>query len=316
MESEHTLFLPVVEEDEENICLPLVITVVSKYWGVDLPFSEAKEISKKYPNMKGSIMIEGIELAERHGLTSLILNSSINELKKIIDMGIPPIVILPGIQDTVQHASVISGYDESERTMIHYFPQPDTVGVIPEKKFDQQWSEDGRLMLLVAPSDILSKINPENLKTEKSNRFCFLSERLRLQKKLDDAVNVLKKALEIDQTNSTALCLLGGMLNDQNSPEAVKYYQKSIEYNESCYLAYRGLGNYYLKMKDYPNSEKYYSKAIEINPHRFGPIYKNRGLVRLEQNKKSEAKKDFTTYLSQMPNAVDKNNMLEAIKEL
>lgn len=305
-----------VEEDEENICLPLVITVVSKYWGVDLPFSEAKEISKKYPNMKGSIMIEGIELAERHGLTSLILNSSINELKKIIDMGIPPIVILPGIQDTVQHASVISGYDESERTMIHYFPQPDTVGVIPEKKFDQQWSEDGRLMLLVAPSDILSKINPENLKTEKSNRFCFLSERLRLQKKLDDAVNVLKKALEIDQTNSTALCLLGGMLNDQNSPEAVKYYQKSIEYNESCYLAYRGLGNYYLKMKDYPNSEKYYSKAIEINPHRFGPIYKNRGLVRLEQNKKSEAKKDFTTYLSQMPNAVDKNNMLEAIKEL
>lgn len=305
-----------VEEDEENICLPLVITVVSKYWGVDLPFSEAKEISKKYPNMKGSIMIEGIELAERHGLTSLILNSSIKELKKIIDTGIPPIVILPGIHDTVQHASVISGYDETERTIIHYFPQPDTVGVIPEKKFDQQWSEDGRLMLLVAPSDILSKINPENLKTEKSNRFCFLSERLRLHKNLDDAVNILKKALEIDQTNSTALCLLGGMLNDQNSPEAVKYYQKSIEYNKSCYLAYRGLGNYYLKMKDHPNSEKYYTMAIEINPNRFGPIYKNRGLVRLEQNKKSEAKKDFTTYLSQMPNAADKNNMLEAIKEL
>ena len=310
------LFLPIVEEDEENICLPLVITVVSKYWGVDLPFSEAKDISKKYPNMKGSIMIEGIELAERHGLTSLILNSSIKELKKIIDMGIPPIVILPGIHDTVQHASVISGYGETERTIIHYFPQPDTVGVIPEKKFDQQWSEDGRLMLLIAPSDILSKINPENMKMEKSNRFCFISERLRLQKKLGDAVNILKKALEIDQTNSTTLCLLGGMLNDQNSPEAVKYYQKSIEYNKSCYLAYRGLGNYYLKMKDYPNAEKYYTKAIEINPNRFGPIYKNRGLVRLEQNKKSEAKKDFTTYLSQMPNAADKNNILEAIKEL
>ena len=310
------LFLPVVEEDEENICLPLVITVVSKYWGVDLPFSEAKEISKKYPNMKGSIMIEGIELAERHGLTSLILNSSIKELKKIIDTGIPPIVILPGIQDTVQHASVISGYDETERTIIHYFPQPDTVGVIPEKKFDQQWSEDGRLMLLIAPSDILSKIHPENMKMEKSNRFCFISERLRLQKKLDEAVNALKKALEIDQTNSTTLCLLGGMLNDQNSSEAVKYYQKSIEYNKSCYLAYRGLGNYYLKIKDYLNAEKYYTKAIEINPNRFGPIYKNRGLARLEQDKKSETKEDFITYLNQMPHAADKNNILEAIKEL
>ncbi len=310
------LLLPVVEEDEENICLPLVITVVSKYWGVDLPLSEAKEISKKYPNMKGSIMIEGIELAERHGLTSLILSSSIKELKKIIDSGIPPIVILPGIQDTVQHASIISGYDELENTIIHYFPQPDTIGVIPEQKFDQQWSEDGRLMLLVAPFDILSKLHLENIKIEKSNRLCFISEKLRLQKKLDDAMNTLQKALEIDETNSTAFCLLGGILNDQNSADAVKYYQKSIKYNNLSYLAYRGLGNYFLKIKNYSDAEKFYTKAIEINPNRFGPIYKNRGLVRLEQGKKSDAKEDFITYLDQMPRAADKNNILEAIKEI
>ena len=316
MESAHILFLPTVEEDEENICLPLVITVVSKYWGINLPLPEAKEIARKYPKMKGSIMIEGIELAERHGLASLTINSTTNELKKIIDMGIPPIVILPGIQETVQHASVISGYDEVERTILHYFPQPDTVGAIPEQKFDKQWAEDGRLMLLVAPREILSKIKPENMQEEKSNRLCFISERLRLQKKINDAQNALKKALEISKTNSTALCLLGGILNDQNSPEAVAYYQESIEYNKSCYLAYRGLGNYYLKTKDYPKAEKYYTKAIEINPNRFGPIYKNRGLARLEQNKKSQATEDFKTYLTQMPNAADKNNILEAIKEL
>lgn len=310
------LFLPLVEEDEENICLPLVITVVSRYWRMDLPFSEAKEIAKKYPNMRGSIMIEGIELAERHGLSSLILNSSIKELKKTVDMGIPPVVILPGIQDTVQHASVISGYDEVEKTVMHYFPQPDTVGAIPEQKFDQQWAEDGRLMLLIAPPDILSKVNPENKEMEKSNRLCFISERLRLQGKSEDAINSLKKAIEISKNNSTALCLLGGMLNDQNSPDAVQYYQKSIEYNKQCYLAYRGLGNYYLKIKDYPNAEMYYSKAIEINPNRFGPIYKNRGLARLEQNKKTIAKEDFTTYLTQMPNAADRRSILEAIKEL
>ena len=44
MESNHILSLPIVKE--ENICLPLVITAVSKYWGIDLPFSEAKEIAK------------------------------------------------------------------------------------------------------------------------------------------------------------------------------------------------------------------------------------------------------------------------------
>ena len=310
------LFLPLVEEDEENICLPLVVTAVSRYWGLDLPFSEAKEIAKKYPSMRGSIMIEGIELAERHGLASLILNSTIKELKKTVDMGIPPIVILPGIQDTVQHASIISGYDEVEKTIMHYFPHPDTVGAIPEQKFDQQWAEDGRLMLLVAPLDILSKVNSENKEMERSNRLCFISERLRLQRKLEDAINVLKKAIEISKNSSTALCLLGGMLNDQNSPDAVQYYQKSIDHNKQCYLAYRGLGNYYLKIKDYPNAEMYYSKSIAINPNRFGPIYKNRGLARLEQNKKTAAKEDFKTYLIQMPNASDRNNILEAIKEL
>jgi len=80
------LSLPIV--NDENICLPLVITAASKYWGIDLPFSEAREIAKKYSNIKGSIMIEGIELAERHGLACLIINSTTKELKKLIDMGI------------------------------------------------------------------------------------------------------------------------------------------------------------------------------------------------------------------------------------
>jgi hypothetical protein len=93
MDPTHTLEIPIVQE--ENICLPLVVSAVSKYWGVDLPLKEAAEIAKKYPNMKGSILIEGVELAERHGLSGVISNSSLKELKKMIDIGVPPIVILP-----------------------------------------------------------------------------------------------------------------------------------------------------------------------------------------------------------------------------
>src|SRR5438445_10762787 len=131
MESNHILSLPIVKE--ENICLPLVISAVSNYWGIDLPFSESKEIAKKYPNIKGSIMIEGIELAERHGLASLILNSTIKELKKLIDMGIPQIVIFPGILDPVQHASFFLGYVNFKKKFLIYFQEPDKVGAFPEK---------------------------------------------------------------------------------------------------------------------------------------------------------------------------------------
>jgi tetratricopeptide (TPR) repeat protein len=311
--SDHELLLPPVSE--ENVCLPLAVSAVSKYWNVNLPFAEAKDIAKKYTNVRGSILIEGIELAERHGLGSLILHSSLPELKKIIDMGIPPIVILPGIFEVVQHASVISGYDEKEKAIIHYMPQPDQIGMIPEKQFDRLWEEDGKLAILVAPTDIISTIRVENSSREKSNRLCFVSEKLNLQGRTDDAIKTLKDAINLDRTNSTALCLLGGIYNEKNSQECIQYYEQSIQYNNRCYLAYRGLGNYFLKTKQYEKADSYYTKAIEINPSRFGPIYKNRGLTKLEQKKNKEAKKDFENYLKYTPNARDKDSILQAIKE-
>ena len=80
-QEDHELFLPLV--DQENICLPLPINVVSKYWNIELPMAEAVEYAKQYSGFNGSIMIEGIESAERHGLMCKIVHSSLAELKKM-----------------------------------------------------------------------------------------------------------------------------------------------------------------------------------------------------------------------------------------
>ena len=314
MESGHSLDVPIVRE--ENICLPLVISAVSKYWGVDLPLSEAKEIAKKYPGVKGAILIEGVELAERHGLASIITNSSMKELRRFIDMGIPPIVILPGIRDVVQHASLVIGYDETEKTVFHYIPEPDRIGAIPQETFDRQWEEDDRLMLLLAPPDIMAEAKISGDGRTRSNRLCFDAEKLRLQGRPDESLMLLQKALEMNGSNSTASCLCAGILNDRGEQEAVRYYQQSIDANKRCYLAYRGLGNFYLKGRDYPSAERYYSLAIGINPYRFAPIYKNRGIARMEQGKKSEARGDLEKYLEQMPDAGDCTAISQAIEEL
>ncbi len=314
MDSTHTLEIPLVQE--ENICLPLVVSAISKYWGIDLPLKEATEIAKKYPRMKGSILIEGVELAERHGLSTVISNASLKELKKMIDIGVPPIVILPGIKDVVQHASLVVGYDDTEKTIFHYIPEPEKIGAIPEKRFDEQWQEDDRLMLLLVPQDILSDVNTFDEKKTRSNRLCFDGEKLRLQGKIAEAITLLKKALELNKSNSTAICLLAGILNEQNSSEALDYYKKTIELNSKYYLAYRGLGNYYLKAKDFENAEKYYTMAIEVDSSRFAPIYKNRGLARFEQKKSASAKEDFKMYIKQMPEAQDKISIEQAISQM
>ena len=318
-QEDHQLLLPLVED--ENICLPLPINVVSRYWNIELPMAEAIESAKKYSEFNGSIIIEGIELAERHGLSCKIVHSSLIELKKIIDAGIPPIVILPGIPEITQHASVITGYNDEEKTILHYIQKGNQEGeqqegAIPQDIFDREWSEEGRLLIIIAPVETLSDITLENNSQDKSNRLCFNSEKLNILKNSNDAITALKEAIELDSNNSTALHLYGAMLNQQNSLECVSFYEKSLEINNKSYLTFNGLGNFYLKTNQFEKAENYYSKAIEINPKRSAKIYKNRAYLREKLNKNSDAKEDLKSYLKYFPKAPDRGIIEQAIREI
>jgi len=318
-EENHELLLPLV--DEENICLPLPINVVSKYWNIDLSMAEAIETTKKYSGFDGSILIEGIESAERHGLSCKIVHSSLVELKKIIDLGIPPIVILPGIPEITQHASIITGYDQKEKTILHYIQKGNQdgeqqEGVIPQDIFEKEWSEEGKLLIILAPTDILSSVNLQNDSGDKSNRLCLISEKQNILQNSSEALESLKQAIELDPNNSTALNLLGTMLNAQNSPDCVKNYEKCLDINDKSYLTYNGLGNFYLKTNQFEKAENYYTKAIEINSKRSAKIYKNRAYLREKQNKNSQAKDDLKNYLKYFPKAHDRGIIEQAIREL
>ena len=318
-QEDHQLLLPLV--DEENICLPLPVNVVSRYWNVELPMTEAIESAKQYSDFNGSIIIEGIDLAERHGLSCKIIHSSLVELKKIIDSGIPPIVLLPGIPEITQHASVITGYSEEEKTILHYVQKGNREGeqqegAIPQDIFDREWSEEGRLLIIIAPSDTLSNITLENNSQDKSNRLCFNSEKQNILKNSIEALQLLKESIELDSSNSTALHLYGTMLNQQNSAECISFYEKSLKINSRSYLTLNGLGNFYLKTNQFEKAENSYSKAIEINPKRSAKIYKNRAYLREKLNKNSDAKEDLKSYLKYFPKAPDRGIIEQAIREI
>jgi tetratricopeptide (TPR) repeat protein len=307
------LTLPLVSKEEENERLPLVVNVVSKYWGEDLfpASSEAAPVEQR-----GSVLIHGIELAESRGLSAFIYKGSVRDLKRRIDQGIPPIVIMPGIRGVVQHALVISGYNEDERRILSYVTEPDTVGAIPEARFAEDWAQDEMTTIVIIPSDMKDLMKNENLKFKDSNRLCFEAEGLRQQGKTDLAVAKLKEATAMDRDNAQAWCILGGIYNELGQDSAATCYETAIKLNPAYYLAYRGLGNYFLKQKDYSMAESYYTKAVGINPVRFGPIYKNRAIARMQIGNNSGAKEDLATYLEQMPFAEDRKNIEQAISEL
>lgn len=305
---EHFLSLPLVSKNEESSSLPLVVDVVARYWGEDIVQQKAGK--------RPASMIEGIVHAESRGFGSYIYKSSIKDLKKRIDQGIPPIVIMPGIQGTVQHAMIVSGYNSDERRMLIYVAEPDTVGAIPEAKFEQDWEQDDMTAIIIVPSDMKDVLKNESLKFVKSNRVCFEAEGMRQEGNVNNAIEKLRNIAEIDSDNAQAWCMLAGMYNETNSDKAVPCYERAIKLNSKYYLAYRGLGNYYLKRKNYSLSEAYYSRAIDVNPMRFGPIYKNRAMARMQLGNNQGAKEDLAKYLDQMPWAEDEENIKAAIAQL
>ena len=308
---EHFINLPLVSNNEDSADLPLVINVVLKYWGEDMSIPISGATSDK-----GATMIHGIERAERLGIESYIYKSSIKDLKRRIDEGIPPIVIMPGIKATVQHAMIISGYNSEERRILTYVPEPDTMGAIPESKFEQDWEQDDMTAIIMIPSDMKGLLKNEDLKFARSNRICFEAEGLREHGRINEAIDRLERAVQIDRDNSQAWVLLGGVYNETSSDKAIFCYENAMRLNPKSYLSYRGLGNYYLKKRDYSLAEAYYSKAIDINSFRFAPIYKNRAIARMQIGNNAGAKEDLTKYLEQMPTAEDRKNIEEALAEL
>ena len=309
------IHLPLVSKESEHICLPLVVNVISKYWGEDINPDEADQAAGKYSDVRGTIMIEGIELAERHSLVSYIYKGSLKDIKKRIDQGIPPIVIMPGIQETVQHASIVCGYSNDERRIFTYVPEPDTIGAIPESMFKNDWEQEDFMTIVIVPKDIGELLDKENLMFRDSNKVCFKVEKMKRQVPVDEVIKNLRLALNKEPDNAQGWYILGSLYNDRNMAECIDYYEKAISLNPKCFLAHRGLGNYYLKNKEFHKAEDQYSKAISINARRYGSIYKNRAVARTEIGKNLEAQQDLIEYLAQIPNAHDRASIEEAIRQ-
>ena len=108
---------------------------------------------------------------------------------------------------------------------------------------------------------------------------------LNVLKNFSEALESLMQAIKLDPKNSTVLHQLGTMMNEQNSPECVKFYEKCLEINNRSYLTYNGLGNFYLKTNQFEEAENCYTKAIELDPKRSAKIYKNRAYLKEKLNK-------------------------------
>ena len=78
--------------------------------------------------------------------------------------------------------------------------------------------------------------------------------------------------------------MMGSTLNEQNSPECIKFYENYSKTKSKYYLTLNGLGNFYLKTGQFEKALEYYNKAISVDGKRSAKIYKNRAYL-LEKQK-------------------------------
>lgn len=301
----------------EDVCLPIAVNAVARYWDVDMT-KESKRLSRQYPGVRGVMLAESLNLASRHGIGAHVIYGDMDRLYRLVDAAIPPIVIIPGSGDSLKYASAIIGYDLGQGLVMHYVPKQDKagsmyMGEMPKEKFDRLWQEESRLMIVMAPPDVLPA---ETGPGPEANRILLDAEKHAMTGNASEAAALVRKALSMDGQNVTALLMMASSLNEQNSPDCIRYYKQCLASNPLLFAASRGLGNYYLKSRQYDLAEQYYTEAIRINPRRYGPVYKNRAVARLEQNDKRGAKSDLTDYLKYTPAAADADSIKQAVSEL
>ena len=77
------IILPLVNKTEENVVFPLVLNVISRFWGEEIPNSEIEKRFIDYKNQKGDVLFEGLEIMEKNlNLTSIVYRGFLSNLKK------------------------------------------------------------------------------------------------------------------------------------------------------------------------------------------------------------------------------------------
>ncbi len=143
--------LPYLRQRREH-CGPATLAMVFGYYNVILTQEElAKEFYRK--KISGSLNLDMLISARRHGFNALTPDGSLDLLKRYISSNIPIIAMVSSSPGSKKyHFMVIYGYDDTKKVFrIHSGKTRD--GTIGYQELDQIWAPTGKWMLAVERKD-------------------------------------------------------------------------------------------------------------------------------------------------------------------
>ena len=174
-------------------------------------------------------------------------------------------------------------YDEDYDPKEAFYGNPDCE---PEKCID----------FFVVNNEVLKNI----LETENSyvkydkNRVC----------KLQDKIAKTKQNVELNERRKKSICFgtIGSSLVQLgNEEDAIKNFNKAIEFDPTNEVAYYNRGNANKTLKNYNLAVDDFNRAIQINPL-YAKAYYNKGYAYKQQKKYNESIRDFNKAIELDPN--------------
>lgn len=158
-ELRHVAYFP----QNENQCGPASLAVVFQNAGVDIEPGQLKE-SIYLPDKHGSLQVEMLATARRHGLLAYLLQPELRELLTEVAAG-NPVVVLQNLGLSwypVWHYAVVIGYDlKNEEVILRSGPNQRLA--LPFTTFENTWARSNYwAMVALPPARIPQTASPES----------------------------------------------------------------------------------------------------------------------------------------------------------
>ena len=163
-----------------------------------------------------------------------------------------------------------------------------------------------------------SKPTTSDVAVKKSKDFITQGDKNYKENNYDAAVKNYQDALQLVPNDEVTLLKIGNIYKmKEDNTKAINFYQKSIIVNPEYTDGWFNLGLAYANENNLIESQKSFEKVIEIDPdYNSGYAYYALGMAFEHQGKKSDAVKNYKTFIKHNNDKDLKNTVEEMIKKL
>ncbi|HYF00993.1 MAG TPA: tetratricopeptide repeat protein [Planctomycetota bacterium] len=228
-------------------CGPETLCAVVTYWGKPATVEELSHLVRD-PKVGGIYSADVPLYARRKGLKATVLEGTIGRLKKAVDRGVPPIVMVASGGGNF-HFFVVSGYSDRERVVV-VEEYGDRKRLLGYDEMEEIWPSAGRLLIeLEVPG-------AEDLHRQAAH--------LEAEGLWAEAAEAYRGALALDPEHFEARTGLGNCLLAQGKLEAARdAYREALRLQPADARILNNLANVYVELgQELDEAERLAERAV------------------------------------------------------